>query len=80
MAGRPVKENRRDKQYRLRLNEEENEMLSFCSEKTGKPKSDIVRRALKVYYENIKNIADEEQDARNKDGRKKQRGKTGKSR
>ena len=46
MAGRPIKENRRDKQYRVRLNEEEDEMLSFCSEKTGKPKSDIVRRAL----------------------------------
>ncbi len=55
MAGRPIKENRRDKQYRVRLNEEEDEMLSFCSEKTGKPKSDIVRSALKTYYENAKN-------------------------
>lgn len=54
MAGRPPKENSRDKQYRIRLNDEEDEMLSFCSEEIGKAKSDIFRKALKAYYENAK--------------------------
>ena len=32
MAGRPPKDNSRDKQYRVRLTDGEDEMLSFCSE------------------------------------------------
>lgn len=56
MAGRPKKEDSRDKQYRVRLNEEENLMLDFCSEETGEAKSEIFRKALKAYYENIKYI------------------------
>ena len=56
MAGRPPKENSRDKQYRVRLNDEEDEMLSFCSEETGEAKSDIFRKALKAYYENAKYV------------------------
>ena len=30
MAGRPPMDNSRDKQYRVRLNGEEDEMLAFC--------------------------------------------------
>lgn len=56
MAGRPKKEDSRDKQYRVRLNEEESLMLDFCSEETGEAKSEIFRKALKAYYENIKYI------------------------
>lgn len=56
MLGRPPKENSRDKQYRVRLNDEEDEMLSFCSEETGEAKSDIFRKALKAYYENTKYV------------------------
>ena len=56
MAGRPPKENSRDKQYRVRLNDEEENMLSFCSEETGEAKSDIFRKALKAYYENAKYV------------------------
>ena len=56
MAGRPPKENSRDKQDRVRLNDEEDEMLSFCSEETGEAKSDIFRKALKAYYENAKYV------------------------
>ena len=44
MAGRPPKENSRDKQYRVRLNDEEDEMLSFCGEETGEAKSDILEK------------------------------------
>jgi len=54
MAGRPPKEDSRDKQYRVRLNDEEDDMLDFCSEETGEAKSEIFRKALKAYYENTK--------------------------
>lgn len=54
MAGRPPKEDSRDKQYRVRLNDTEDEMLRFCSEETGEAKSEIFRKALKAYYENAK--------------------------
>ena len=54
MAGRPPKFDSRDKQYRVRLNDEEDEMLSFCSQETGEAKSEIFRKALKSYYENAK--------------------------
>lgn len=54
MAGRPPKFDSRDKQYRVRLNDEEDEMLSFCSQETGEAKSEIFRKALKSYYENTK--------------------------
>lgn len=47
MAGRPPKEDSRDKQYRVRLNDAEDEMLSFCSEETGEAKSEIFRKLLK---------------------------------
>ena len=42
------KEDSRDKQYRVRLNDAEDEMLSFCSEETGEAKSEIFRKALKA--------------------------------
>ena len=51
MAGRPPKEDSRDKQYRVRLNDEEDDMLSFCSEETGEAKSEIFRKALKSLRE-----------------------------
>ena len=54
MVGRPPKENSRDKQYRVRLNNVEDEMLSFCSKETGEAKSEIFRNALRSYYENTK--------------------------
>ena len=54
MAGRPPKDDSREKQYRVRLNDMEDEMLSFCSEETGEAKSEIFRKALKAYYENAK--------------------------
>jgi hypothetical protein len=54
MAGRPPKDDSRDKQYRVRLNDDEESMLTFCSEQTGEVKSEIFRKALKAYYENAK--------------------------
>lgn len=54
MKGQPYKKNNRDKQYRVRLNNEEDEKLNFCSKETGELKSEIFRKALDSYYENVK--------------------------
>lgn len=66
MAGRPPKDDSRDKQYRVRLNDAEDDMLSYCSQQTGEAKSEIFRKALKAYYENAKYVktalTDEEEE------------------
>lgn len=48
--GRPSIEDKRDNQYRVRLNNEEEKILTYCSQTTGKPKSQIFRKALEEYY------------------------------
>lgn len=50
-TGRPKLENARTRQYRLRLNDEEYEKLSYLSEKTGKSVSDILRFGVELQYE-----------------------------
>lgn len=54
MIGRPKKEDCREKQYRVRLNEKEDDMLTFASNAIGIPKSEIFRNALREYSEKIK--------------------------
>ncbi len=54
MAGRPPKNDSRDKQYRVRLNEFEESMLNYVSESTGKQKSEIFRNALEDYYHKVR--------------------------
>lgn len=54
MAGRPKKENSRDRQYRVRLNEEEEGMLEYASQATGVRRSEIFRVALQDYYNNVR--------------------------
>lgn len=54
MAGRPKKEDSRDKQYRVRLNEEEEGMLEYASQATGVRRSEIFRIALQDYYNNVR--------------------------
>ena len=56
MVGRPPKDDSRNKQYRVRLNEVEEKMLNYCSHETGEAKSMIFRKALKAYYENTKYV------------------------
>ena len=51
--GRPTVDDKRDNQYRVRLNDEENQMLVYCSKATGKPKSQIFRKALEEYYQTV---------------------------
>lgn len=54
MAGRPKKDNSRDSQYRVRLNDDEEAMLNYASRVTGIRKSEIFRKALQEYYQNVK--------------------------
>lgn len=54
MLGRPKKEDSREKQYRIRLNDREDDMLTFASNATGVPKSEIFRKALQEYCEKVK--------------------------
>ena len=54
MAGRPKKEDSRDNQYRVRLNDDENEMLEYASKMTDKAKSEVFRQALRDYYNKVK--------------------------
>ena len=56
MLGRPKKEDSREKQYRVRLNDKEDEMLAFASNATGVPKSEIFRKALQEYCEKVKKL------------------------
>ena len=52
--GRPLKADKRDDSYRLRLNAEEREMLTQISEWTEQPIAAVIRTALCSYYEVIK--------------------------
>ncbi len=54
MAGRPPKDNSRDKQYRVRLNDSEDRILQYVSTMTGKQKSEIFRNSLEDYYNKIR--------------------------
>ena len=61
--GRPIVEDKRDNQYRVLMNDEEDRMLSYCSRVTGMPKSQIFRKGIEVLYQQIQlNEADAEYD------------------
>lgn len=49
MKGRPKKENSKEKQFNVRLTNDENDMLDELSGRTGKSKSDVIRCALNLY-------------------------------
>lgn len=52
--GRPVSDESRKGQYRLRMNDEESDMLDDLSAKTGKDKADVIREALRIYSNLVK--------------------------
>ena len=54
MAGRPKLDDSRDKQYRVRLNNEEDDMLEYVSQATGLQKSEIFRHALVDLYHKVR--------------------------
>ena len=39
---------------RIRLSQEDVDRLNYCAEKTGKPKSEIIREGIKGVYEGLK--------------------------
>lgn len=38
---------------RVRLSEEDTEMLEYCAEKTGKTKSEIIRQGIRLVYNSV---------------------------
>jgi len=52
--GRPKKDDSRDKQYRVRLNDQEARMLAYASQLTQLPKSEIFRNALEDYFNKVR--------------------------
>lgn len=57
--GRPKKNNSKNRNFRVRLTEEEYKLLDILSEETGKSKSDILRGGLKMNEIKIKYFSDE---------------------
>ena len=51
--GRPLKDDKRDDSYKLRVNTEERQMLTQLSEWTEQPIAAVIRTALHTYYETI---------------------------
>ena len=61
--GRPIVEDKRNNQYRVLMNDQEDRMLAYCSQVTGLPKSQIFRKGIEVLYQQIQlNEADAEYD------------------
>ena len=61
--GRPIVEDKRNNQYRVLMNDQEDRMLAYCSSVTGLPKSQIFRKGIEVLYQQILlNEADEDYD------------------
>lgn len=54
-AGRPISDNSREYNTRIRMNKDELDMLEYCSRETGKTKADIIRLGVKKVYDEIKN-------------------------
>lgn len=52
-TGRPKVANPRRNDTRIRMTDEEVEMLNFCSEKTGKTKTEIIIDGIKRVYDEL---------------------------
>ncbi len=53
MKGRPTNDPK-NLSTRIRLSENDIERLNYCSEKTGKKKSEIIREGIEKVYNEIK--------------------------
>ena len=51
MVARPKSENPKHNQYRLRMTDDEMEMLEQCCERTGMTKAEVIRRGIELVYE-----------------------------
>jgi len=47
----PVGESSKDKQYRLRMSDEETKMLDYCCEVFGLTKAEVIRQGIKEMYQ-----------------------------
>lgn len=54
MRGRPPKKVTRDVAFKIRLTAEEAEILTNLSERTGRTKSEVFRKAIEVYFDILK--------------------------
>ena len=52
--GKKLTDNPKDKTIQIRIDEQTHTRLSFLSEKTGKPKSKIIRDGIDAQYEKEK--------------------------
>ena len=52
--GRPKKEVIRNRGYRLRMTDEEHEMVNYVAEKLGMNKSDMIRSLIESKYRMLK--------------------------
>lgn len=52
--GRPLKEDSKHNQYRLRMTEKDFEMLEYMANKKGLSKANIIRNSLQMYYSLLK--------------------------
>lgn len=59
---RPKKDDARTIMYKVRLNEQENRILTEASEYTASPKSEVFRNALSNYHETVRASHDEAPD------------------
>jgi len=50
MVARPKSENPKHNQYRLRMTDEELEILEQCCERTGMTKAEVIRRGIELVY------------------------------
>lgn len=50
MVARPKSETPKHNQYRLRMTDEELEMLEQCCERTGMTKAEVIRRGIELVY------------------------------
>lgn len=57
--GRPPKENSREKQYRLRLNEEEYAKIEYLAARKGVTAADILRKGVDILFI-VEKLYDEE--------------------
>ena len=52
--GRPIVKDKRTNQYRVLMNDVEDQMLDYCSRVTGLPKSQIFRKGIEVLYQQVR--------------------------
>lgn len=56
-TGRPPSENPKDRGYRLRMSDEDLQMLDYCVDVLGLTKAEIIRHGIQFMYEKAKKQA-----------------------